>query len=93
MLHKELNGTALMIADEAAVGVAVSRLGDARRPHDKVSVVLIIVERADTCEVHACLAERCHKVAHDILNLRAVNDSFNYFVWYLWHRSVNRNYL
>jgi hypothetical protein len=85
--HKELNGASLCIAYEAAVSISVPRLGDARWAHDEVSVVLIIVKRADTCEVHACLAE-CYEVAHDILNLRAVNDSLYYFVWNLWHNIV-----
>jgi hypothetical protein len=92
MRHKELNGTAFGIADETAVCVAVSRLGDARRSHDEVAVCPIVVEWAQAREVHARLAER-HEVAHDILNLRAVNDSLYYFVWYLWHRSNVRVYL
>ena len=87
MRHEELNGTALGIADEAAVGVAVSCLGDARRPHDEVAVVLIIVKWTDAGEVHASLAE-VHEVAHHVLNLREVNDSLYYFVSYLWHNIV-----
>ena len=42
-LHQELHRT---VADKAAVGVAVPRLGDARRPDDEVSVRLVIVEGA-----------------------------------------------
>jgi hypothetical protein len=46
--------------------------------------VLIVVEGAKAGEIHASFAE-VHEVAHDILNLRAVNDSLYYFVGYLWH--------
>jgi hypothetical protein len=46
--------------------------------------VLIVVEGAKAGEVNASFAE-VHEVAHDILNLRAVNDSLYYFVGYLWH--------
>ena len=84
MLHQELNRPAFVITDEAAVGVAVPRLGDARRPHDEVAVRSVIVEGTKACEVHASFAE-VNEVAHDILNLRAVNDSLYYFVGYLWH--------
>jgi hypothetical protein len=84
MLHEELNRPAFVIADEAAVGVAVPRLGDARRPHDEVAVRPVVVEWAKAGEIHTSFAE-VHEVAHDILNLRAVNDSLYYFVWYLWH--------
>ena len=86
--HEELNGSALRIADEAAVGVAAVLLADGRGPHDEVAVVLIIVERAESCEVHARLAERHAAVAHHVLNLREVNDSLYYFIGYLWHRSI-----
>ena len=86
MLHKELNGTALCIADETSVGVGTSLRADRRRPHDKVAVVLIFVEWAQSCEVHARLSER-DELAHDILNACQVNHSLNYVVRNLWHRS------
>ena len=92
MIHQELHGATLMIADETAVCVAVPRLWDARRPHDEVAVGLIVMERTQAGEVHARLAE-VHEVANDILNLRAVNHSLNYVVRYLWHRSNVRLYL
>ena len=75
-----------MIADKTAVGVAVSRFWDARWPHDEVAVCPIIVEWAKAGEVHARFAE-VNEVAHDILNLRAVNHSLYYFVGYLWHKA------
>ena len=86
VLHKELHRTAFLVADETAISVAMSRLWDARWPHDEVAVCPIVVERAQAGEVHACLAE-VYEVAHDILNLRTVNDSLYYFVWYLWHNA------
>jgi hypothetical protein len=49
------------------------------------------VEWAKAGEIHTSFAE-VHEVAHDILNLRAVNDSLYYFVWYLWHRSKKVGY-
>ena len=73
-----------MIADEAAIGVAVPRLGDARRPHDEVAVCTIVVEWAKAGEVHASFAE-VHEVANDILNACQVCDALYYFVGYLWH--------
>jgi hypothetical protein len=53
--------------------------------------VLVIVEWTQASEVHTSFAE-VHEVAHDILNLRAVNDSLYYFVGYLWHRSKKVGY-
>jgi hypothetical protein len=88
MLHEELNRTALLVAHETAIGVSVSRLGDARRPHDEVAVVLVVMERAQPSEVHASFAE-VNEVTHDILNLREVNHSLYYFVGYLWHNILH----
>jgi hypothetical protein len=84
MLHEELNGTAFVIADEAAVGVGTSLCVDRRRAHDEVAICPVVVKRAQAGEIHTSFAE-VHEVAHDILNLRAVNDSLYYFVGYLWH--------
>ena len=90
--HEELNGSALRIADEAAVGVAAPLLRHVGWSHDEVAVVSVVVEWAEGREVHASLTEG-HEVAHHVLNLGDVLDASDDVVGNLWHRSNVRVYL
>ena len=71
VLHEELDSVALLVAHEAAVGVAASVVGDGRRTDDEVAVVLVVMERAKARHVHARLAKR-HEVANHVLNLHGI---------------------
>ena len=85
MLHQECYWSTLLVADEAAVRVAAPLLGHTGGTHDEVAVVTVVMERAQSCEVHARLAEG-HEVAHHVLNPCDVLYALNDVVGYLWHR-------
>jgi hypothetical protein len=84
-IHQELQRTAFLTAGEALIGVAA--VADGGGAHDKIAVIFIVMEGAQSCEVHASLAE-LHEVADNIFYPCRVYHPLNHFIWDLWHSIV-----